>query len=77
MAHTLGKVALHDVAPAGALSFAGVGVPARVAALLEPAAPNPRPALLIGLWSAIAVTGLLAAYQLHHLMLFITAVCPV
>ena len=77
VAHTLGKVALHSVTPVGALSFAGLGVPARVSALLSAPAPAPRVPLLIGLWSAIAVTGALAAFQVHHLASLVTpALCP-
>ncbi len=76
VARTLGKVALHNVAPAGALSFAGLGVPGRVAALLSPPPPTPRSTLLIGLWSAIAATGALAAFQIHHLANLVTALCP-
>jgi len=28
------------------------------------------------LWSAIALTGVLAAFQIHHLALLLTALCP-
>ncbi len=76
VAQTLGKVALHNATPVGALSFAGLGVPARVAALLSPPAATPRSLLLIGLWLAIATTGALAAYQIHHLAILATALCP-
>ena len=76
VARTLGKVALHTVTPVGALSFAGLGVPARVAALLSPPAPTPRSSLLIMLWLAIATTGALGAVQIHHLASFVSALCP-
>jgi peptidase M48-like protein len=76
VARTLGKVALHSVTPVGALSFAGLGVPARVAALLSPPAPTPRVSLLIGLWVAIAATGALGAFQVHHLANLVTDLCP-
>jgi hypothetical protein len=76
VARTLGKVALRSVTPVGAMSFAGLGVPARVSALLSAPAPTPRVPLLIGLWSAIAVTGALAAFQVHHLGSLVTALCP-
>lgn len=76
VAHTLGKVALHGVTPVGALSFAGLGVPARVSALLSAPPAAPRAPLLIGLWSAIAITGALAAFQVHHLASLVTALCP-
>ncbi len=76
VARTLGKVALRSVTPVGAMSFAGLGVPARVSALLSAPAPTPRAPLLIGLWSAIVVTGALAAFQVHHLGSLVTALCP-
>ena len=76
VARTLGKVALRSVAPVGAMSFAGLGVPARVSALLSAPTPTPRASLVIGLWSAIAVTGALAAFQVHHLGSLVTALCP-
>ena len=73
---TLGKVALRSVVPAGALSFAGLGVPARVAALLGPPTMPLRSSAQVALWGAIAMTGVLAAFQLHHLVRLITALCP-
>ena len=76
VARTLGKVALHGVTPVGALGFAGLGVPARVAALLSAPAPRPRWSLLVGLWLAIAATGALGAFQIHHLTSLVTALCP-
>lgn len=72
---TLGKVALRSIAPAGAVSFAGLGVPARVAALLGPPTVPLRSSAQVALWGAIAMTGVLAAFQLHHLAGLITAVC--
>ncbi len=77
VARTLGKVALSSVSPAfAALSFAGLGVPARVAALLSPPRPPVLPRYSGTLWCAIAVTGVLAAFQIHHLALLLTALCP-
>lgn len=76
VAHTLGKVALHSVSPVGALSFAGLGVPARVAALLSPPTITPRSSSLVVLWGAISVAGAMAVFQLHHLGGLITALCP-
>ena len=72
---TLGKVALRSIAPAGAVSFAGLGVPARVAALLGPPTVPLRSSAQAALWGAIAMTGVLAAFQLHHLARLITALC--
>lgn len=76
VARTLGKVALHGLTPVGALGLAGLGVPARVAALLSAPAPMPRSSLLVGLCLAIAATGALGAFQVHHLTSLVTALCP-
>jgi len=76
VALTLGKVALHGFTPAGVLGFAGLGVPARVAALLGPPPGPARTPVLAVTWFAIALTGALAAVQLHHLASAITALCP-
>ncbi|HWL41534.1 MAG TPA: M56 family metallopeptidase [Ilumatobacter sp.] len=79
VAHTLGKVALHrssGVSPAGALGFGGLGVPARVAALLAPASTAPRSVEAAAIWSAIAVIGGLAILQIHHLEVVVRALCP-
>lgn len=76
VARILGKVALHSAAPAGAMAFGGLGAPARVAALLSPPPTPLRSVATLGLWGAISVTGLLAAFQVHHLIRLITALCP-
>ena len=76
VARTLGKVALASTAPAGVLSFTGLGAPARVAALLAAPAVLPRLAHRVGLWSAIAVTGVFAVIQLHHLVGLVSTLCP-
>ena len=76
VAHTLAKVALRTVTPVGALSFAGLGVTARVAALLAPAPSRPGASTLIGMWAAIALTAVLAGFQIHHLARLVTAICP-
>ncbi len=76
VARTLGKVALRSVTPAGAMSFAGLGVPARVAALLSPPMTPLRSGTHAALWGAIMVTGVLAAFQIHHLARLVTALCP-
>ena len=75
VAHTLGKVALYNVAPVGVLSFGGLGVSARVAGLLAPPTQTPRASLLIALWLAIAAVGALAAFQIHHLATLAAALC--
>jgi len=76
VARTLGKVALSAYAPTGAMGFTGLGVPARVAALLAPPVTPPRASVQAALWGAIIVTAALAAFQLHHLARLITALCP-
>jgi Zn-dependent protease with chaperone function len=76
VARTLGKVALRSITPAGAMSFAGLGVPARVAALLSPPMTPLRSSAHAALWGAIVVTGMLAAFQIHHLARLVTALCP-
>lgn len=75
VARTLGKVALRSITPAGAMSFAGLGVPARVAALLSPPTAPLRSSAHAALWAAITVTGMLAAFQMHHLARLVTALC--
>lgn len=76
VARTLGKVALRSSAPIGVMPFAGLGVPARVAALLSPPMSPLRSGAHAALWSAILLTGALAGFQLHHLTRLITALCP-
>jgi Zn-dependent protease with chaperone function len=75
VARTLGKVAMRNVRPAGALGFAGLGVPARVAALLNPPPPRPRTTVTVALWSTVAATAGLAVFQLHHLGDLVLALC--
>ena len=76
VARTLGKVALRSFTPAGAMSFAGLGVPARVAALLSPPMTPLRSSAHAALWGAILVTGVFASFQIHHLVRLVTALCP-
>lgn len=76
VARTLGKVALRSVTPAAAMSFGGLGVPARVAALLAPPMAAQRAGALAALWTAIVITGSLAAFQIHHLVRLAAALCP-
>lgn len=75
VALTLGKVALH-AHPATVSGFAGLGVAARMGALLDPPLRNPRRPLVVGLWASVGVTAALALYQLHHLERMLTALCP-
>ena len=75
VAITLGKVALQTNPPTVA-GFSGLGVAARMAALLEPPVPSPHRAHLMVLWSSLAITAAFSAYQLHHLEQLVTALCP-
>jgi hypothetical protein len=75
VAITLGKVALQTSPPTVA-GFSGLGVASRMSALLEPPVPTPHRGLLIGLWFSLAVTAGFSLYQLHHLELLLTALCP-
>lgn len=77
VAMTLGKVALHGVTPAGVLGFAGLGVPARMAALLGPAPGPVRRHVLVGVWLAIGLTATMGLVQLHHLAGALTSLCHV
>ncbi len=76
VARTLGKVALYSGVPAGAMSFGGLGAPARVAALLSPPTKPMSSGATLALWGAIGITGMLAAFQIHHLVRLVTALCP-
>lgn len=76
VARTLGKVALNTFTPIGAMGFTGLGVPARVAALLAPPTRPMRSSAQAALWGAIIATAGLAAFQLHHLARLVTALCP-
>lgn len=75
VAITLGRVALH-ANPATVAGFAGLGVAARMGALLAPPVPTPRRYHLIALWSTLAVATGFSLYQLHHVERLLTALCP-
>jgi hypothetical protein len=75
VAVTLGKVALH-ASPATVAGFAGLGVAARMGALLEPPVPTPRRPHLVALWTSLAITAAFSAYQLHHIERIVAALCP-
>ena len=74
VAETLGKVALHGLAPSAA-GFAGLGVAARVRALLDPPVRRPGHGVVGALWSSVVVTALLVLYQFHHLQVLAAALC--
>lgn len=76
VARTLGRVALLSAEPQPALAFAGLGVPARMAALLQPPVAPPRSMVRLALWSSVAAAAAFAAFQVQHLVAMITAFCP-
>lgn len=76
VAQTIAKVALQASTPAAALAVAGLGVPARVDALLEPAVLFRSRPVLAMIGASIVTTAVLSAYQLHHLTAFVDALCP-
>jgi Zn-dependent protease with chaperone function len=76
VARTLGKVALGTPLPAMNLSFGGLGVPARMAALLSPVVAPLTARRIAPLYAGVAITGLLAGYQLHHVVRLVVILCP-
>ncbi len=76
VARTIAKVALRSSAPASALAIAGLGVPARVDALLQSDPGHGSCAITTSIRAAIVFTALLAGYQLHHLAGLVVALCP-
>lgn len=76
VAHTLAKVAIGSPIPQPTLGFTGLGVTARMQALLTPTTTaSDRPARA-GLGIAMAATAMMATYQLHHLAALAAALCP-
>ncbi len=75
VAVTLGKVALQSHPPTVA-GFSGLGVAARMEALLAPPVPDPHRSRIFLMWSSVAVTAAFSLYQLHHLEQLVLALCP-
>jgi Zn-dependent protease with chaperone function len=75
VAVTLGKVALHT-SPATVAGFNGLGVAARMGALMAPPIQTPRRTHLAAMWSSLALTATFSVYQLHHIEQLVTALCP-
>jgi len=75
VARTLAKVALHGHTSSAMLGLTGLGVSARVAALLGPARRAAHPATLAIIWTALGLISALAVIQLHHLSGLIAALC--
>lgn len=76
VARTLGRVALFSAHEPLVLAFAGLGVPARMTALLAPPVNPPRSVGRVALWLAIAAAAVFAAFQLEHLVHMVLAFCP-
>lgn len=76
VARTLGHVALYAADDQPGLAFNGLGVPARVAALLAPPVAEPKRPARLALWAAIGTAALFAAFQLNHLAGMLVAHCP-
>jgi Zn-dependent protease with chaperone function len=75
VAVTLGKVALQTT-PALVAGFSGLGVAARMQALLDPPVRRPTRGALLTLWSSLAVAAGFSVYQVHHLEQLVIALCP-
>ena len=75
VALTLGKVALHST-PRTVAAFSGLGVAARIGALLEPPVAGPNRALSAALWSSVGATAVLCAAQLHGIGRLVAILCP-
>jgi hypothetical protein len=76
VAHTLAKVAVGAPTPLPALGFTGLGVTARMQALLTPTTVTSGAPARVGLRIAMAATAAMAAVQLHHLAALVAALCP-
>ena len=75
VAITLGKVALQSQ-PSLVPGFAGLGVASRMRALLDPPVPAPGGLRVAAIWSSVLVTAGCSLYQLHHVEMLLTALCP-
>ncbi|MEN9644040.1 MAG: hypothetical protein RL238_709 [Actinomycetota bacterium] len=75
VARTLGRVALIGTATQPALAFAGLGVPARMTALMSPPVHGHRRLQLLGLTALIGLTAVFAALQMRHLVDMVLAFC--
>jgi hypothetical protein len=74
VAVTLRKVALRSN-PTTVAGFAGLGVAARMGALLAPPIPSLRFPHLVALWSSLAVAAAFGVYQLHHMEQLLVGLC--
>jgi hypothetical protein len=75
VARTLGNVALRSADRQPALAFAGLGVAARMAALLAPPVHEPRGAVRAVLLLLVGLVTVFAVFQVHHLVQMLLAFC--
>lgn len=77
VARTLASVALSAASvPAAAVGIVGLGVPGRVAALLEPPVSS-RPVWWMGLaFAGVTAVVMASAIQVHHLWPLLASLCP-
>lgn len=80
VAETLARVALHTAQPAGALGIVsaapGLGVAARVDALIRGDLRVVGRRTVGSLWCGMAGVAMLSAYQIHHLAGLASSLCP-
>lgn len=75
VARTLGRVAVHAADRQPALAFAGLGVAARMAALMAPPVHEPRPLSRTLLRCAVVGAVVFAVFQWRHLGSMLIALC--
>jgi Zn-dependent protease with chaperone function len=75
VARTLGRVALHRAAAQPVIAFAGLGVAARMRALLAPPVRVPGRSVQTAFWLAIAVAAGFASLQAIHLGEMLLELC--
>jgi hypothetical protein len=71
----LGRVALFSTEPQPALAFAGLGVAARMHALMAPPVRDPKWISRLSLGLLIGLTAAFAAFQVSHLVEMMLAIC--
>jgi Zn-dependent protease with chaperone function len=77
VARTLARVALsHAAVPAPAVAFGGLGVAARVDALLDPPSVSGARLWVTVMVAGIAAVAVAGAVQVHHVFPLLVALCP-
>lgn len=75
VARTLGRVAVYSADRQPVLAFAGLGVAARMNALMAPPMRAPRSAVRVALLVLILSTAVFAGFQIRHLVQMTLAFC--